>query len=79
MASSGIRVGAWDYLKWSHVSPIFIDDKLVAAKVNVYAGEDGEYITFMTPEAYISLESWMTYHSACGQHVIKDSWVIRDL
>jgi hypothetical protein len=33
MASSGIRVGAWDYLKWSHVSPIFIDDKLVAAKV----------------------------------------------
>jgi hypothetical protein len=37
MASSGIRVGAWDYLKWSHISPIVRNDKLIAAKINVYA------------------------------------------
>jgi hypothetical protein len=48
MASSGIRVGAWDYLKWNHVSPIIRDGKLLAAKINVYAGEDDEYITFIT-------------------------------
>jgi hypothetical protein len=41
--------------------------------------EDDEYIAFITPEAYLSLQSWMTYHSACGEHVTKDSWVIRDL
>jgi integrase len=79
MASSGIRVGAWDYLKWNHVSPIVRDSKLVAARINVYAGEDDEYTTFITPEAYLSLESWMKYRSACGEHVTKDSWVMRDL
>jgi hypothetical protein len=79
MASSGIRVGAWDHLKWSHISPIIRDSKLLAAKINVYAGEDDEYITFITPEAYLSLESWMKYRSTCGEHVTKDSWVMRDL
>jgi hypothetical protein len=59
MASSGIRVGAWDHLKWNHISPIVSGDgKLVAAKINVYAGEDDEYITFITSEAYLSLQSW---------------------
>ena len=79
MASSGIRVRAWDYLKWTHISPITRDGKLLAARINVYAGEDDEYIGFITPEAYLSLESWMKYRSACGEHVTKDSWVMRDL
>ena len=57
MASSGIRVGAWDHLKWSHVFAIMKQGKLLAARINVYAGEDDEYFTFVTPEAYLSLES----------------------
>jgi hypothetical protein len=60
MASSGIRVGAWDYLKWNHISPIIRDHKLLAAKINVYAGENDEYITFITPEAYLSQRLWRT-------------------
>ncbi len=36
--ASGIRVGAWDHLKWNHIPPIVSKDgKLVAAKINVYA------------------------------------------
>lgn len=39
MVSSGIRLGAWDYLRWRHVSPIYHngngDDDLVAAKIMV--------------------------------------------
>lgn len=35
MASSGIRVGAWDYLKWGRISPIIKKDaKLLASRIN---------------------------------------------
>jgi integrase len=36
MASSGIRVGAWDHLKWSHVSPIIRDSKYLLQKKLTY-------------------------------------------
>ena len=72
MASSGIRVGAWDYLKWSHIfSNSSGDGKLLAAKINVYADDDDDYITFITPEAYLSLESWMKYRSTWENTSVK--------
>ena len=38
MLSSGIRVGAWDYLKWKHIIPIKNEnDGVIAAKIIVYA------------------------------------------
>ena len=37
MASSGIRLGAWDYLRWGHIEPIKRHGKIVAAKIVVYA------------------------------------------
>ncbi len=44
MISSGIRLGAWDYLKWKHIVPIMNDKgELLAAKIIVYAGEHDEY------------------------------------
>jgi hypothetical protein len=36
MASSEIRVGAWDHLKWSHVSPIIRDSKYLLQKKLTY-------------------------------------------
>lgn len=41
--SSGIRLGAWDYLKWKHIVPMRKDNKIVAAKIVVYAGENEQY------------------------------------
>jgi integrase len=38
MASSGIRIGAWDYLQWGHVRPLNKDGDVFAAKLIVYAG-----------------------------------------
>lgn len=52
MASSGIRVGAWDYLKWRHIIPIERNGLVIAAKLIVYAGEGDEYFSFISPEAY---------------------------
>ena len=34
MVSSGIRLGAWDYLRWGHVQPISQNGNLVAAKTS---------------------------------------------
>jgi hypothetical protein len=47
MASSGIRIGAWDYLGWGNIQPIEREGKIVAAKIIVYAGESELYFSYM--------------------------------
>jgi hypothetical protein len=82
MASSGIRIGAWDYLKWKHVIPI-PDEKtseiIIAAKLIVYAGEPEEYYTFITLEAYNSLKEWIDFRAMYGEKITGESWLMRDL
>jgi hypothetical protein len=56
MASSGIRLGAWDYLLWEHITPIYKDGKFIAAKIIVYAGDQEQYFSFVTPEAFSELQ-----------------------
>jgi len=77
--SSGIRVGAWEYLKWKHVEPIKRDDKIVAARIIVYAGENEQYFSFMTPEAFQALQEWMDYRKRCGEDINGESWLMRNL
>ncbi len=78
MASSGIRIGAWEYLNWGHVEPIKTDGKVVAAKLRVYAGESEEYQTFITPEAYRKLEQYVQLRASQGEKIAGDSPLIRD-
>lgn len=40
MTSSGMGLGAWDYLKWANIKPVQGNGKIVATKVIVYTGED---------------------------------------
>ena len=70
MASSGIRLGAWDYLRWGHILPIERNSQIVAAKVIVYAGDDEEYFSFITSEAYSELKKWMAYRKESGEDII---------
>jgi hypothetical protein len=79
MCSSGIRLGAWDYLRWQDVSPIVKDGKVVAAKLRVYAGEEEQYYAYCTPEAYDSIKGWMDYRKASGEKITGKSWIMRDL
>jgi hypothetical protein len=79
MASSGIRIGAWDYLKWSHIRPIDRNSEIIAAKMIVYAGEDEEYFTYISPEAWRALKNWKDYRELSGEIIKDESWVMRDL
>ena len=79
MASSGIRVGAWDYLKWKHIIPIQNNGQVMAAKLIVYAGEPKEYFTFISPEAYNELEKWKDYRLQSGESVETNSWIMRNI
>ncbi len=79
MLSSGIRLGAWDYLKWSHITPVIQDDTIVAAKIIVYAGDAEQYFSFISPEAYTELKKWMDFREQAGEEITGESWVMRDL
>jgi hypothetical protein len=74
MASSGIRIGAWDYLQWKHVKPTCnYEGEINAAKLVVYSGDREEYYCFITPEAYISLKEWMDFRASYGEKITGDS------
>jgi integrase len=79
MISSGIRLGAWEYLKWGHIRPVQKDGETLAAKIIVYAEEEEEYFSFISKEAYLSLNEWMKYREKSGEIIEKGSWLMRDL
>ena len=79
MSSSGIRLSAWDYLKWKHIVPLSRNGRIVAAKILVYAEDDDEYFSFISQEAFEALEEWINYRKASGEEVISESWLMRNL
>jgi hypothetical protein len=80
MISSGIRIGAFDYLKSKHITPLKdADGKIIAAKIIVYAGEPEQYVSFITPEAYFSWTEWMDFRTSYGEKITPDSWAMRDM
>ena len=80
MVSSGIRIGAFDDLKWKHIIPIYDNNQTsIAAKIIVYSGDTEEYYSFITPEALNSLTEWMNFRSSYGEVITGESWVMRDL
>ena len=78
-AFSGIRVGAWDYIKWKHIIPIQKNGQIISVKLIVYAGEDDEYFTFITSEAYSELVKWKEYRIHSGENVDNNSRVMRNI
>jgi len=79
MCSSGIRGGAWDFLKWSHISPIERNGEIVAAKITVYAGEPDSYYSFISVEAHYACLDWMNFRASYGEEITGESYVMRDM
>ena len=53
--------------------------EILVAKMVVYAGEDEEYFTFISAEAWRALREWVKHREACGESINEVSWVMRDL
>jgi hypothetical protein len=79
MCSSGIRVGAWDYLRWKDIIPMEQEGKVVASKIIVYSGDKDQYTSFISLEAYTELKKWIDYRIDSGEKITGDSWLMRDL
>jgi hypothetical protein len=85
--SSGIRIGAWKYLQWKHVTPVDKEcqnldrdnpGEVAAAKLIVYAGEPDQYLGLITPEAFHELKVWMDTRKRAGEKISDESWLMRD-
>jgi hypothetical protein len=63
--STGIRVGAWDYMKWKHIIPIKNGEDIMAAKLVVYP-------------AYNAVKEWMDFRASFGEEITGGSWILRN-
>ena len=74
MASSGIRVGAFEFLDVGHVKPMMVDGKVACGQVTVYAGEgDDEYQTLVSKEAYLKCQDYLETRRARGEKLTDQS------
>jgi integrase len=86
MASSGIRIGVWQYLRWKHIKPLdkngqplLAGGDIAAARISVYGGEEEEYFSFITPEAYQALKEWMDFRAVNGENINGESPLMRNI
>ena len=77
-ASSGIRFGAWNWLRWKHVKPIERNGNVIAARLTVYAGEPEQYVSFCTPEAWRTLKGYIDFRAAHGETIGPESPLLRN-
>ena len=88
LCTSGIREGAIEYLTVRNLKPVRIDTAAdvggggggrTLGKLTVYEGElDEEYITFITPEAYEAVQSYLVWRREHGETITDDSPLFRD-
>ena len=75
LISSGMRVGAFDYLKWKDIQPVEIEDQKFA-KLTIYRGEPEQYTTLTTPEAYRTLTEYRERRINRGEKLTPESYLI---
>jgi integrase len=85
LCSSGIREGAIESLTVRNLKPVKIDATdaggggRTLGKLIVYEGEVAEeYVTFITPEAYEAVQSYLEWRRQHGETITDDSPLFRD-
>ncbi len=74
MCSSGIRVGAFEFLSLKDYSKL--DNGM--GRLDVYRGELEQYVTYMTPEAVGYLDAYLDERKKAGEILKPDSPIIRE-
>lgn len=74
MASSGMRVGAFDYMRVGDVEPVLSEgDKILCGKATVYAGEGVECQTLISGEALVKFHAYLETRRAKGEELNGES------
>jgi hypothetical protein len=60
-----------------HIRPIERNREVTACRLTVYAGEPEEYLTFITPEAYASIQRYVRYREYHGEQLTPSSPLLR--
>ncbi|MGI0013450.1 MAG: tyrosine-type recombinase/integrase [Nitrososphaera sp.] len=76
--SSGIREGAIETLKIRDVSPVVRDGRVAAGRMMVYPGDEEQYVTFLTAEAYGAVKEYLDYRARSGEQITPASSLFRD-
>jgi integrase len=84
MASSGIRVGAWQWpTRKKRDAPYMIFSDLEekgwgGARLRVYRDEPDEYVTFISPEALEAIHQYKAARKRAGETITPSSPLLRD-
>jgi integrase len=79
MLSSGCRIGALPALRWGDIESIEKGERLIAAKIKLYAGTSSQYFSFITPECYRAIKEYIEFRKASGEKITRESLIFRDL
>lgn len=74
LASSGIRVGAFNDLKLKHLTNL----ENGCARLKIYAGYQEEYWALISPEARESVELYLEMRKQIGEELTPESPLVRD-
>jgi hypothetical protein len=75
LVSSGMRIGAFKWLRWGDVEPLTVKNYNFA-KLRVYTGEPDEYFTFVTPECHEMLLEYRKAREESGETITERSPLI---
>ncbi len=78
MASSGVRIGSFDYFLLRDFEAVREGGRVLAGRLTVYRGEHEEYSTYVSAEAVEAIEDYQELRRRGGETLGPNSPLVRD-